>query len=149
MLKGYGNLTVLVGIPGSGKSTWARDFGGRAIIVSTDQIREEFWGDASDQRNPKKVFEYAYAVTKCALADGHNVIFDATNLTKKTRARLLEETKRFTNEKYAIVFMTPFDTCMRRNAARARVVPENVLEAMLRKLETPTEDEGFDKIITI
>ena len=52
-------LFMLIGIPGSGKSTASQKLSEiyNAPIYSSDDIRKELYGDASVQDNPKKVFD--------------------------------------------------------------------------------------------
>ena len=76
-------LIVMCGAPGSGKSTVAEavaeDFG--FVIVCPDDIREELFGDASDQSQGWRVFQIAYERMRDGLLtdDVSGVIFDATN----------------------------------------------------------------------
>ena len=48
-------LTVLVGLPGSGKSTYANKIK-NAILCSSDKVREELYGDENIQGDKQKVF---------------------------------------------------------------------------------------------
>lgn len=51
-------LTILVGLAASGKSTVASKMEQKgAIVVSSDAIRKELFGDESVQSNPTKVFQ--------------------------------------------------------------------------------------------
>ena len=85
---------MMVGLPGSGKSTVADKYYPNAVWVSSDAIREELWGDASDQRNPEVVFEEMERRTLEALNDYHDVVYDATNLHSRTRKKLVTSIKR-------------------------------------------------------
>lgn len=139
-------LYTMVGLPGSGKSTWA---GARSdcMVVSTDAIRKELFGDESEQKNGALVFEIAYARLAQAVALRHDVIFDATNLKRRNRAELF---KRFPNVEHIAVYVnTPFLLCKKRNRNRARQVPVSVIRRMSYQLEPPILEEGFSQIIEV
>ena len=79
---------MLVGLPAAGKDTWAREYIKKhpnTVIHSSDDIREELYGDASCQNNPEKVFEIMAARTIKSLQEGKDVIYNATNLKYKKR----------------------------------------------------------------
>ena len=82
-------LILLVGVPGSGKTTYAKRLvreTPNTTHVSSDAIRKELYGDESVQQNPRIVFEVMHKRTIEFLKAGANVVFDATNLTKRDRA---------------------------------------------------------------
>ena len=146
-----GTIYMLVGISGSGKSTMARKLNvlseGKAAIVSSDDIREEIYGDASDQSNPQKVFDIAYARVKKHLLNGNDVIFDATNLTKKTRNYLFSYLKKHNlidgTDVIACICNADVETCVRRQASRARKVPQSIITRQSLQYEAPEISEGF------
>lgn len=142
----FGVLTVLVGLPGSGKSTWADENAGKAVIISTDQIRGELNGDPADQRNGSKVWATAYNRARYWLHLGFNVIFDATNCGRANRHAVLKELKDHAREVNAIFFNISKAECKRRNAARDRVVPDEVIDRMAERLSVPTKEEGFNRV---
>ena len=140
-------LIVLYGLPGSGKSTWAsKHINGYTLMLSSDEIREELWGDASIQANPKQVFDLLYARAKMALKNGFNLIVDSTNLKAKDRKHLLEELKPYANKCEIVIFATPIEECILRQEKRARKVPAEVIERMKNGAQEPTLDEGWDSI---
>lgn len=139
-------LYTMVGVPGSGKSTFAASHP-ECMVVSTDTIRKELFGDESEQKNGALVFEIAYARLAQAVALGHDAIFDATNVKRKSRAELF---KRFPNVEHVAVFVnTPFPVCKKRNNQRERRVPVSVIKRMTYQLEPPTLEEGYKEIIEI
>ena len=81
-------LYILTGLPGSGKSTWAKENLPNAVVVCKDTIREEICGDVNDQSKNKEVFNIARTRTKKLLEEGKDVITDATHLTRKQRANV-------------------------------------------------------------
>ena len=139
---------MLVGLPGSGKSTYAHkvlEVLKRSVWLSSDQIREEIYGDANCQKDPSKVFELMHERTVDLLDKGFDVIYDATNITRKNRLAILDKLPRHVSKECMIVW-APLDVCFSRDALRERSVGPEVIEKMLRRFEAPFYDEGFDSI---
>ena len=137
---------VMCGLPGSGKTTIARQIAAdlNAVVISSDSIREELYGDESVQGNPSVVFDTLYSRAHAAIVDNLSVILDATNVKKRDRARVFKEFP--DNEIAAFVINTPVEVCKQRNGERERVVPEYVIDRMAKSFEPPTREEGFVKI---
>lgn len=136
-------FTMLVGIPGSGKSTFAKTV--KARHISSDAIRKELWGDESCQNNPDLVFKVMHERTLEALQEGHNVVYDATSITRKSRKSILDKLPAHVIKECIIVW-APINVCIERDASRDRTVGEAVIDKMLRRFEAPFYDEGFDFI---
>ena len=139
-------LYTMIGLPGSGKSTFSAKHP-EMTVVSTDAIREELFGSAEDQSDPVLVFQTAYQRIREALARGRNVIFDATNTQARCRADIFKEVPDAFH--VAVVMDVPAEICKARNAARSRVVPEEVIDFMASRFEFPSRREGFNKIIIV
>lgn len=139
-------FTMLIGIPASGKSFVANGLqatnGG--IILSSDEIRCELYGDETIQGDPKDVFCEMEKRTLNALQDGISVIYDATNISSKHRKNILQKISKFSCEKIAYVIATPIDECKRNNINRERKVPTYVIDKMYKSFQFPMESEGFD-----
>lgn len=144
------NFIMLVGIPASGKDTWAREYiknHPNTVIHSSDDIREELYGDASCQESPAKVFELMRSRTLRDLHAGKDVIYNATNLTYKNRKSILSQLKKINHLLcYCKIFVAPVEVCKERNAKRDRVVPDFVYDRMLQSFQVPFYGEGFDNI---
>ena len=146
-------LFMLIGLPGSGKSTFARNRvkfyddcnKTRLEIVSSDDIREELYGTRSCQKDPAIIFEIAHERIINALEQGWEVIFDATNISRKNRASLLKKIPAYT-EKFAQICWAPISTCIERDLKREFSVKADVIWKMAYKFQMPFYDEGFDHI---
>ena len=141
---------MLVGVPGCGKSTYARKMEALDYIwISSDKIREELYGGEEIQGNPKDVFTKMYERTFEALNEGKDVVYDATNIKRKDRMSLLAEidkrVKRKVYKKCSYFAVDP-SICKERNSKRERTVPEEVIDKMLKTFEVPVYREGWNYI---
>jgi predicted kinase len=138
-------IVVLVGLPGSGKSTYLERLGVTAL--SSDAIRVLLADDPTDQTIHRKVFATLRYLLKRRLEIGRPVTYvDATNLSLWERRPYLTLGRLYGCSVEAIFFDVPLEVCRDRNRRRGRVVPEDVMEKMAAKLVPPTEQEGFSRI---
>lgn len=141
---------MLVGIPASGKSTYAEKLRNDGYHVhSSDKIREELLGDENEQKDNQKVFEVLHKRIKKDLQDGISCVYDATNMTMRRRIAFLKEIKQYSCKKKCVVFAIPVEECKQRNANRERKVPDAVFDKMLRQFQCPYYYEGWNEIEVI
>lgn len=143
-------LTILSGVPGSGKSTWADLQAGNPIIVGRDRIRESCFGSSHQDyyRVPKDVLhrresivtEILNASILAGLKDGVDVIVDNTSTKMKEVNDLAALGFRVGAKVERKVFDVPLKTAIERNAARAarggRDVPVDVITRMHNALQS-------------
>src|SRR5260370_39028631 len=145
---GIGCLVVLVGPPGSGKSTWARRNGRGAIHVSQDGLIDAISPDG---------FEHVYrpiyaaaedALARAALQSGHTVIVDRTNRTREHRQRWLDIAREAGSPAMAVVMTASAALCRSRNRERKseRRISDGRMERMLAALEPVQSAEGFSAV---
>ena len=141
-------LIVMCGLPASGKSTYSEWLEDSGVFkrVCPDLIRKAFYGDENIQGDGKRVFETAYHDIKEYACLGENVVFDATNIDRKTRKNLVKEMRPYFDVIICKWFSTPFATCVARNEERERQVPFDVMKRMALYFQPPTLDEGFDLV---
>lgn len=141
-------LYIMIGIPGSGKSTYAKNNICNAKIVNTDAIRKELYGDSNIQGDGYRVFSIALNRIHNILNNGDNVVFDAMNLKRADRKRVMKKTPEGTE--FVAVFMnTPLEESINRNNKRERHVPEDIIESKFLRLQPPSYNEGYIKIIEV
>ena len=141
-------LALLVGPPGCGKSTYAKKYieeHDNTIHLSSDGIRAELYGDESIQTDPWRVFALMQSRAVEALNNGQNVVYDATNMTRKDRSGIIAACPKFVKIECHIIW-APIETCIRRDAARKRTVGKDVIDRMLKRFQAPYYEEGIDEI---
>ena len=144
----------LVGVPGSGKSTWIKeqDWIEECAYISTDKFvdahAEETGKTYSEVFNdfmPTAVRLMAGEVVR-AREEGKNIIWDQTSTTIASRARKFNMLPDY--EHIAVVFQTPPRPELKRRleSRPGKEIPEVVMEGMLASFEMPSKDEGFEQI---
>jgi predicted kinase len=145
---------VLVGVPGSGKSTWVanQEWAANCAYVSTDHHVEaraaalgktynEVWADYM----PTAIKMMANDVN-IAAAEGKDIIWDQTSTSKASRRKKFKMLPKYYH--IAVVFKTPEKAELdRRLAGRVgKHIPQKVMEQMIARLELPTKEEGYNEI---
>jgi len=136
---------MAVGLPGAGKSTWFEQQG--VVPLSSDHIRLLLADDEDDQTIHVEVFETMRYLLEKRLAIGREVSYlDATFLTKLHREPFLALARERNASAEALWFHTPLETCLQRNRARKRQVPDEIIRDLHQLMEPPSTDEGFTKV---
>lgn len=137
-------LTVLCGIPGSGKTTLSEQLSIEqgAVLYCFDKrpgafsptkaagARRQMWGDIAED-----------------LRAGKSVVCDDLHTRVLLRKNLLTAVSDVDCHKVLVVMTTPFDECLRRNAARKARLPDILIRGINNAYEPPTLDEGWDEIV--
>jgi len=155
-------IFVMVGLPGSGKSTWSNNMMANSpdsyVVVSSDDELERMadhegisYGDAH-----KKYIGKAVSISKQkfreAVNKGENIIWDQVNVSPKKRRSILNQVPAG-YKKTAIVFEVTANELNQRLAKReqetGKHIPPHVVKNMAKTYRPPTKEEGFDNVIFV
>lgn len=171
-------LFVLIGLPFSGKTTWAQEFAGDSVsIIFRDKILEDMQKDVSTRMrllieaqkilvpesqmfdskekntwNDVGTREYVRQVQEKICSSEENVVIvDGTHLSTASRKFV---TRDFGRTKIAVQISTPKDFCIERwRQARTSGIRSSITEELIQKMdalrEEPEFSEGFDKILLV
>jgi len=147
-------FVMLVGLPGTGKSTYCQEnkhLIANCTIVSSDDIMMDIaykYGFTYNQLFDDVTYSFCekmmYRIAKLAIERGDNIIWDQSNLTVKSRAKKLDMIPS-SYKKICVDFPIPSDWEKRLNRP-GKAIPTNVLDRMKKMYENPSLSEGFDEI---
>ncbi|MFT4166139.1 MAG: AAA family ATPase [Microlunatus sp.] len=141
------SLVVLIGVSGSGKSTFAAQHFKSTEVVSSDVCRGLVADDENDQAATKPAFELLHTIVGIRLREGRLAVVDATNVQPEGRKALIALAKEHDVLPVAIVLDVPVAVCRERNRSRAdRPFGEHVIRRQhdqLRRSLRGLEREGF------
>jgi predicted kinase len=151
-------LTILIGIPRSGKSTWIKNNVTTEVVISRDDILMQFaskkygtttYSDcfkavsSDDQLEIDSLLNQKF---QGSVRENKDIVVDMTNMSRKSRRRWGAS---FKGKRKAIVFATEFSEIVRRNEQDkieiGKYIPEHVLFSMSKNFVYPQYDE-FDEI---
>jgi predicted kinase len=150
------NFYMLIGVPAAGKSTWIKQHAKPGTLVASSDDYIEKVADAEGKTYNdvfsdviKAANNHARQVAKQAYDLKLDLIWDQTNLTRKSRASKLATVPK-DYKKIAVFFSTPHpDVHKKRLDSRpGKSIPGHIIHSMISTIEKPSKDEGFDEIIT-
>ena len=153
------DMYILVGPPGSGKTTWIeKEFHEGCFVVSTDNIIQDV--AESDGKTYDEVFPKFIKVADRLMWEGFDdlvdgrydpIIVDRTNMSVKSRQKFFDRLNQWHKghgyKIHAVVFPKPEDAEHTRRLNRpGKTIPPHVIQSMLASFEMPTLDEGFASV---
>ena len=144
------SLVLLIGISGSGKSTFARKYFPSTQIVSSDYCRALICDDENNQTINEDTFALLHWLVQKRLEHRRLTVIDATNVKALARQPLLALAKAQEVPAIAIVFNFELEFCLHQNAQRTqRVVPAEILTEQFQELQSSLpnlKNEGFHSV---
>jgi len=148
---------MMVGIPGSGKSSIVSKYSEQGYVISCpDTFRGIFSAthDEADQTVNKQAWEAATKLVVTSLSDNKNVVLDATEVYRQGRQNFLRSLPPCNTK--AVYIKVQLETALYRNTLRgtdngkrSQPVPDEVITRMFNNLVEPSITEGFDEIEVI
>ncbi len=120
-------LIVLMGAPGSGKSTYAMRF---PRWVTTDAIRALKASGEVSRETVDEVYNGAFETVVAALRMNQPIVLDTPATSAVLRGRALKVAMTYHAAARLVVFTTDVETCVARQAGRTHPVPEDVVRRM-------------------
>lgn len=147
---------LLIGPPASGKTTLAgvlAELSG-AVVLSTDLVRQELFGDAAVQGPWRDIEALLHQRIRASVAAGVPVIVDATHARRPWRLAITQALSLTAEVEWIGWWLyTPLGTCLQWNQTRKRLVPEPVIREMAAALADPvfgpSRAEGFAAVVAV
>ena len=147
------SLVVLIGVTGSGKSTFAARHFLPTEVLSSDRARAMVADDENDQGATREAFEVVQLVARLRLGLGRLTVIDATNVLPESRTPLLVLAGEHRVPAVAIVLDVPEDVLRERRVARPdrRLGPQVIRQHrhVLRRSLDRLDGEGFRPVFVL
>lgn len=150
---------MLVGVPGSGKSTYIEKLKSEQLnisSVSSDEYIEKIAHEQSKtysevhREHIKDATKWMNETISNLIKNNKDFIWDQTNLNKKSRSGKIQTLIKAKYEIVAITFEVNQEVILQRISERGRLtgkhIPKNLIESMTQSYERPSFDEGFSSI---
>ena len=132
----FRTIVVMIGIPGSGKTTFRRTYFSDLAVISLDLLHRRKREDA---------------VLRDVLASGRSCVIDNTDVSRAERAKYLSTARDAGYRTVGVYMRSDTEECLARNELRsgkARIPRVGVL-ARAKALELPSRKEGFDRLFYV
>lgn len=140
------SVTILSGLPGSGKDTWLARNRADLPVVSLDDVRRELLVSPTDDQGG--VVQLARQRCRAYLRAGTSFAFNATNVVRQTRRQWIELFAGY-NARIELVYIEPpFDRLLEQNRRRTDPVPEQVIRKLAARCDPPNWTEGHGLIVS-
>lgn len=141
-------LNLMVGLPGSGKTTMRSRIEGE--VISLDDARRAIKGFRHGSSDEGRILQDCLKRLKQALAARRDVIWDATSLTRQSRAKIVSLGEAYGAMTRIWSLEDPGEVCRERNASRGdEAIPNADFSRLLRNREAVTREEAEEVRIVI
>jgi predicted kinase len=137
-------VTVMCGLPASGKNTWVDQHVSWWPVVSFDDAREEL--GLRHGKNEGKVAHHAVDQAKALLRNKEAFVWNATNLSELMRKKTLDLLFDYHAEVKIVYLERPRAELLRRNTRRDTSLSNKTLEGMLHRWDLPLPTEAHQVV---
>lgn len=141
-------LMIVVGAPGSGKSTHIQKLYPHVKTISMDEERKRLCGTMMDMSRNQEAYDNCFKDFRESMKRGENIIWDATSVSRKLRRRLIDVARNAGAKVSIVYFDLPLEIVLERNRNRDRVVPEDVVVDYYTRLQSPKPYE-YDRLLVV
>lgn len=148
-------LIILCSVPGGGKTTYATHLCEQSpemAYICPDDLRLVLTGNVNDQSRNGHIFETMVPVLLSkAASEGRDCLYDATNVTRKNRAGILDLAKSLGYRIEVHVLQATLEECLKRNTSRAKRIPDSVILRMHSQYQAPDRaiETEIDEIVRV
>ncbi|MFT4761511.1 MAG: putative nucleotidyltransferase with HDIG domain [Paraglaciecola sp.] len=135
-------VVILCALPGSGKDFYIQKNFNNWATVSLDDIRRQLKILPTDKKGNGRVVQTAIENAKILLRKKESFVWNATNLTKLMRKKIVDLGTQYGAKTRIIYLEVPYQKLKQQNRNREQIVPEKVLERMISRLEMPSIAEA-------
>ncbi|MEA1959882.1 MAG: AAA family ATPase [Bacillota bacterium] len=142
-------MTIMIGLPRAGKTTYANKNKGQAVILCADELRylvynQRFWGEGEPL-----MWSIHDIILKMLLQQGADVVIDETNYTWESREPLISLAKEYGYWVQGVVLSTPREVCIGRAQAEgySRIIP--FIRKLSEMFDMPSLAEGLDHVLFV
>ena len=152
---------MLIGVPGSGKSTWAESYitkdgfqliSSDAFIEASAKMLGKTYGEIF-KATIGEAAKFMESQINTVLATSQNLVWDQTNLSMKSRRDKLNKILNAGYDVTAVAFEIPTKELTERRIKREREtgknISANICESMGKTYQRPTRLEGFTRVIIV
>jgi putative nucleotidyltransferase with HDIG domain len=138
-------VTLIAGLPGSGKDSWLAHHRPGLPVVSLDDLRAQHDVEPTDDQG--EIAQLARESCREHLREGQDFAFNATNILRQTRKRWIDLFANYDARIELVYVEPPLTTIFAQNERRPQRVPMKVMHRLLEKLEPPTVTEGHALVL--
>lgn len=138
-------VTMLSGLPGSGKDTWLAKYRSDLPVVSLDEVRAEL--EIHPTENQGEVAQAAQERCRQFLRAKTSFAYNATNLSRQTRQRWINLFADYGARIEIVYLEPPLKAIVQQNQQRTKSIPEKVIHQLAQRCEPPTITEAHSLVL--
>lgn len=142
-----GRLTMMIGLPRSGKSTRVEKIKRDEVIVSADELRYLVYGQRYFKGGEALMWSIRKILLEYLMKQDIDIIIDETNITKDIRKNTIDLAKKYNYQVDGIYMETKKEECIKRakESNQEDLIP--IIEQMSEKIEfIEPNEEGFNGV---